>query len=456
MTFAYAEELTPRAKEAIERRVKRDVVEEKTFDGSLSQALIVPPVDWKSQFVVQGTTKENVTGEARLAGTITYLAESPVLLDLRIRGPINKETKAAELANLDGLVNSVTADFGLGTVIWSPNLGEIEANAACAQFWCDTRRAEVFCFEKNLPAWRQRSDAMVHLEHCIEHLEKYPKTPEAEECRKQLAEKRQTLDDLKAALTLLSSAPEPSADCLREVEPAARTYMSTDECHAAVRKFQPPFDPSRHLYIQAFNRKFVCQATEMELGSVYRARLRAAVREVPPLLFSIRAAVGREDFDFVDKDTLKKDGSSETNFRFTGAAGALIEPVGLVTATYRFERTHKAGPETTLCNPIGMGGSTTCNDVRLGATTMKTHNQLQIAVRRFFGRQFAIDPRYVYDANEGISALEMPIYFLTNKDNGLTGGISVGWRSDTDDVTASLFVGAALTLFDGPWQNPFN
>jgi hypothetical protein len=397
-----------------------------------------------------------------VAGTITHVAESPVLFDLRIHGPINKDTKATELANLNGLTNSVTVDLGLGALIWNPRLDPVAADEACDAFLCDVKRADVVCFRNNLPAWRKRSDELADLESCSEMFKADQKTmrpgelDELKRCRKKYGNKPASELDLQ--LQLLSGTAEPGADCARQVGPANAADMSVEECRRFVATFHAPpgQNPEHKLEIQAFNRKFdYCDSTKLPRTSAYRARLLNALhKEPPPILIALRGAVGREDFTFVDKDTLKKSDESKTNFSLVGTAGALLEPIGLITATYRFERSHKAGRKTSLCTPIGTTGATTCNDVNLGAPTVNTHNQLQVGVRRFFGTQLAIDPRYTYDANEGISALEMPIYFLTNKDNGLTGGISVGWRSDTDQVTASIFVGAALTMFEGPWQNP--
>ena len=41
---------------------------------------------------------------------------------------------------------------------------------------------------------------------------------------------------------------------------------------------------------------------------------------------------------------------------------------------------------------------------------------------------------------------EVPIYFLQAKSGGLTGGVTLGWRSDTKAFTASAFVGPVLKL----------
>ena len=74
-------------------------------------------------------------------------------------------------------------------------------------------------------------------------------------------------------------------------------------------------------------------------------------------------------------------------------------------------------------------------------------------VRKFFGK-VAFNPKISLDfegneeEDEDVTlGLDLPVYFLQNKDGQFVGGLRAGWRSDTKEVSVALFVGSALDLF---------
>jgi len=432
--------------EAVQKqRSRRDVVESETFDGPLSSPLVAPPVDLKTQLVFQGSTKDNATGEARIAGVVGHVWDSPLTLDFRLRGPLNKDTGASELANLDGLLNSVTGDLGLGLMIWNPNIPANPTDQNCLEFWCATRRADMFCFARG-----QKPKIAKLMKAVPEAQSRLKEARRRNAPATQIDRLEAQVEKLEGELETANTIPMPKAECEEVLRADPHQYEAFD-CATFVRSMTPPNTSVEDLdFLQAYNAQFSCSLTAMPIGSVWRTRYRSLLREwPPPILLSAHAVVGQESFDFVDPTTLEQASASEINHALVASAGVLLEPIGYVGVNYRFERSHTASPETTLCIPLGGTGAMTCNDVHLGAPTETTHNRIQFELRKFATSWLAVNPKFTYDANDSVAAVEAPIYFLTDKDRGFTGGVNVGWRSDTDEVTATLFVGAAFTLFPG-------
>ena len=66
--------------------------------------------------------------------------------------------------------------------------------------------------------------------------------------------------------------------------------------------------------------------------------------------------------------------------------------------------------------------------------------------RRFF-KHIGLSPRVSRGFEDNVTGIDVPVYFL--KDNGgFTGGVRLGWRSDTHDISASVMVGMQLRLLD--------
>ena len=73
-------------------------------------------------------------------------------------------------------------------------------------------------------------------------------------------------------------------------------------------------------------------------------------------------------------------------------------------------------------------------------------NRLSFEAKQFVGTKFAVAPKLNWSVDESVVGVEFPIYLLQAKDGGLTGGVTLGWRSDTKAFTASAFVGPVLKL----------
>jgi hypothetical protein len=84
----------------------------------------------------------------------------------------------------------------------------------------------------------------------------------------------------------------------------------------------------------------------------------------------------------------------------------------------------------------------------LGAPSEKHADIASIEWRYFFaGGRAALNPSLARDLKGYVTALDVPVYFLTRSSGGLSGGARVSWRSDTNnDLTIAVFIGTTLGL----------
>ena len=71
---------------------------------------------------------------------------------------------------------------------------------------------------------------------------------------------------------------------------------------------------------------------------------------------------------------------------------------------------------------------------------------LRVELRHIFGA-WGVGPMISWDEHDDVFGVQLPIYFLANSDGTLNGGFRLGWRDDTDDLTASVFISKPLSLF---------
>jgi hypothetical protein len=63
---------------------------------------------------------------------------------------------------------------------------------------------------------------------------------------------------------------------------------------------------------------------------------------------------------------------------------------------------------------------------------------------------FAVAPQVTYDVLDDVVGIDVPVYFLSNSEHGLTGGVRFGYRSDRDDhFSVGVFIGAAFNILGG-------
>ncbi len=166
----------------------------------------------------------------------------------------------------------------------------------------------------------------------------------------------------------------------------------------------------------------------------------------------LTGSVAHDKFDYVDPANLAAGKESHVSWSF-GAAFTLYprrSPTALAFSV-RYERSYAAADSKILC-PLAAGATVaTCVNKPAGAPVLDRSYLVSLGLRHRFWRGdklagLAIAPTVTYDASDDVFGAELPVYFVPSKDGGPTGGVKVGYRSDTDNVTFGIFVGAAFGI----------
>lgn len=160
------------------------------------------------------------------------------------------------------------------------------------------------------------------------------------------------------------------------------------------------------------------------------------------------ADLGWDNYEFLNADDLMKVSEEELAYKaglafsYTETKSPLIVSIGA-----NFESAFEEADEMENC--IGEGEEQNCVEGRLGAPE-RTDDWLAFTeVRRLINvdlgqvDQIGLAPRLTYNFSKGVTGVNLPIYFI-KPEGGLSSGFQLGWRSDTDDVTAGIIVGGSF------------
>jgi hypothetical protein len=165
---------------------------------------------------------------------------------------------------------------------------------------------------------------------------------------------------------------------------------------------------------------------------------------------AVEARVGREVFEFSDPTTLDEDEEERTPVSVAASAGVYVPSGilnGLWSASLEGQRSYRAGQKTEICRPTAVASVIRCADETIGAPTESERVILTGGHRRRFGSAVAIAPRIHYDLQNSELGVELPIYALRNADRGLTGGITLGWTTESEELAVQIFVGSIFGIF---------
>ncbi len=175
-----------------------------------------------------------------------------------------------------------------------------------------------------------------------------------------------------------------------------------------------------------------------------------------PLQWGMRFKIGREKFSYLDSVNYDEKDKVKTNFAIVWFYGIVLPASSLYLGlSYRYESAFKAGDAQKISVPIkDVPGALRSYELPIEEPKSKIGSIGQFEARYFVSPQFALNPKIAYDFKANALGIEIPFYFLTNtgkdlknQEQGLNGGISFGWRSDTKDLGIALFVGNVFNIF---------
>lgn len=172
---------------------------------------------------------------------------------------------------------------------------------------------------------------------------------------------------------------------------------------------------------------------------------------------SVKGDVSTEIFKFSDSTTLQD--AKDRRWSRSGAVtlGYLTAANVYVAASGRLERTYEAAKTQAVCTIVELQTATACSNKTVGGPTGKTLAITEGEARRYLPPAgpltLGIAGIIRRDWENKETAIEVPLYFVKDKDGGLTGGVSAGYLwSPKDDVKGArftVFVGQAFGLGGG-------
>lgn len=200
-----------------------------------------------------------------------------------------------------------------------------------------------------------------------------------------------------------------------------------------------------------------CEASANDRAALFLQELRniesSLVRErrIPPVsavTFGAKVKYGVRQFSFRDPDTLASQEQQESPWS-ASAYAFYVFGQNSIGGGIELQHSYKEQQQVQICTDLPMHiGVSTCSNGRIGAPVQRQrrlaflemhHNQRQ--------RQFAISPRISYDIEKGETGLNVPVYLIRNQDGLLTGGIQVGWQSESNEMSVGFFVGQAFSYY---------
>lgn len=170
--------------------------------------------------------------------------------------------------------------------------------------------------------------------------------------------------------------------------------------------------------------------------------------------FDLHGAIGTRKFEYLDTTTLATLGERKVGWSFgLGYTRYFRRSPTAVTLGFDYEEAYKDRKAQIFCPPATGPNPVQCVQGPPGAPNFDRSAIVRFNLRhRVIGpkgkTRFAVSPNVFYDVSDSEFAAELPIYFIPGKDDSLTGGVKIGYTSESKDVTFGVFIGVAFGLWD--------
>lgn len=188
-------------------------------------------------------------------------------------------------------------------------------------------------------------------------------------------------------------------------------------------------------------------------GAPIGSSIRGVTANAPTFFVGGHAAFGRKSFSFLDRTAFVIQDKTKGEYELS-AFGGIIGGDGLwsLRTGVTHARTYEAQDEVQLCQPTGTPGQLQCLSGPDGAPDRTKVTALTLEARRLFTipgtkSRIGVAPEFAFDPDDSEYTIEVPIYFVPDKDGKLTGGVQFSYGSKKDDLVFGLFVGVPFTVF---------
>jgi hypothetical protein len=204
-------------------------------------------------------------------------------------------------------------------------------------------------------------------------------------------------------------------------------------------------------------------ALPADLRGELLAEARKLSNEVSPPVHSLwmlttGAEVGFQKHTFYDPATLGKSTLDRTPFELSAALTYVFHGGDMSgTLGYKFQRIYEDGGGDGFTRTACLPGGTpllTCANGYIGRPVREKQHLISadyryITANGLFGLPMGFNPTVTYDAESGEHGLQLPIYFMTDKAGGFSGGVRWDWVSEGDESTIGVFVTSTFCVLPG-------
>lgn len=191
---------------------------------------------------------------------------------------------------------------------------------------------------------------------------------------------------------------------------------------------------------------FNCEGNPMRwdlLPQGPREQIGRAIRGGPPVLYEITGSIAHDAFSFMDPVSFESHSTERTARSLGGDVGLLVSGT-MLSAGVHYDLSYTPGTQTEICQPVGSTTTLRCRTGAVGAPAADGGTVFNAQIRHYLTAAVGTNPQVVYRPNGQRWSAELPVYFVSDGDGALIGGISPGYSSTGTKWSLRVFVGTAF------------
>lgn len=155
---------------------------------------------------------------------------------------------------------------------------------------------------------------------------------------------------------------------------------------------------------------------------------------------SLKAAAGRPKYSYRESGTLAAAELQEGIW--SGSAAVAVKRTSwMAQASFTHEQSRKSQKATEVCTPstVGPAGTVVCYSTPIGPPSAIEKNIAAVEAAYVLAGVAALRAKLSYDFKSEVTGIDIPIYVIPDVSGILSGGVRLGYRTDSDEFTAKLF-----------------
>lgn len=193
---------------------------------------------------------------------------------------------------------------------------------------------------------------------------------------------------------------------------------------------------------------YLSPAELSELDAIYNDTYNV-ILDRPYTVFGLTGTIGTQKFSYFNTATLAEQSQRKVSYTvgaWVGYLPHLKSPLFFV-ASFERKRDYTDAEAATYCPTGATTPTVKCTTGAFGPPTAEIDTKVtaKVRYRASADSRFGLELATSYDFHDKSWGIEVPVYLLVDKDNGLTGGLRGAYDSKADDFQFGAFVG---TTFD--------